>query len=345
MKIIAQEYAQQQSDLYGFRIVSGDYSAIINDFPTYFKGFVRLADVEFVRFGQFDRSSGEDAKFGVLISNLGKYNVSRPTFVRNCAFHHGLGVAIGVFSSSGMKIENNVIHRTVDYGIRLEGNSNEARNNLLGMNQWGSTFDEKEAQVDRTAWGAIDATHADSAIIVDNYIAGSERSGLNYKGDVCAGDSLPGNLPHQISGNTIYGAGLGVVVESLWHYNTLNCIRISGFTIYKSQYFGVYYQGNPELVVENNVLIGNKLGVYTIIHGPSPQSHIVTNKKLKTRDMLIIGSSAARSCENDIVPRNLSVLLKSSMFLVQDQVRKVEEVLFSLHLLSDQIWHQKNLGN
>ena len=107
-----------------------DYSAIVNDLPTYYKGFARIENCEFNRFGQFSRDADDDSAYGILLSNLGIYNSSRPSYVRNNAFHHGLGVAVGIFSSNGFPIVNNVIHRTIDYGIRLEGADNIARGML-----------------------------------------------------------------------------------------------------------------------------------------------------------------------------------------------------------------------
>ncbi len=117
-----------------------DYSAIVNDLPTYYKGFARIENCEFNRFGQFSRDADDDSAYGILLSNLGIYNSSRPSYVRNNAFHHGLGVAVGIFSSNGFPIVNNVIHRTIDYGIRLEGADNIARGmlwfNKVLRNNW-----------------------------------------------------------------------------------------------------------------------------------------------------------------------------------------------------------------
>jgi hypothetical protein len=302
---MGQSYPNQQADLYGSSIIVSDYAAIVNDFPTYYKGFARVENCEFIRFGQFGRESGDDSKFGILLSNLGEYNSTRASYVRNSAFHHGLGVAVGIFSSQGFSIENNVIHRTLDYSIRLEGKENIARGNLVAMNYWGSTFLTKSASEDKTYWGAIDIGKADSAIVEDNYVAGAERTGIHIRGDVCDGQSMPDNLAHSIKNNTVYGAGNAVTLSREFHF-TFGCVKISGFTVYKSQYYGIYYQGNPELVVENNNLIDNQVGVYTLVHGPAPTSHVNANKKVILRNMMIMARSSLADCNNDIFPRNIS---------------------------------------
>lgn len=213
---------------------------------------------------QFDRSAGDDSKYGILFSNLGEYNATRPSYVRKSSFHHGLGVAIGILSSMGIPIEDNVIHKTIDFGIRVEGYNNEIRRNMLTMNYWGATYLTKEADTDNTAWGSIDICEADSAIVEDNFIAGSERAGFHYRGDLCPGGSLGAGKVHSIKRNTIYGAGVGVAVRPDFAFTSLACIQMSDFVVYKSQYFGLYYQHTSELVVDRVTLIDNQIGVYQV---------------------------------------------------------------------------------
>lgn len=170
------------------------------------------------------------------------------------------------------------------------------------MNYWGSTILQQEAGSDRTYWGAIDISKAESAIIEDNFIAGAERVGLNYRGDVCEGNKLDG---HSIKGNIIYGAGAGAVIVPEDAFK-IDCVRISGFTIFKSQYFGIYYQSTSELVIDSSTLIDNQIGAFTIIFSPSAKSHIVTTKKYYARDLVIVGKSKGFDCEKDIYPKNIS---------------------------------------
>ena len=112
VKIIGAEYDGQDSDLYGMTMLVSDYSALNSDgVRMYYKGYARLSDVEFVHPGQFFRGTDDDATYGIIISNLGPYNYSRPTYVRSCSFHHGFSAAIGILASNSIPIENNVFYR------------------------------------------------------------------------------------------------------------------------------------------------------------------------------------------------------------------------------------------
>ncbi len=112
VKIIGAEYDGQEGDLYGMTMLVSDYSNKNSDgILMYYKGYARLSDVEFVHPGQYFRGTGEESTFGIVISNLGTYNYSRPTYVRSCSFHHGYTAAIGILGSDSIPIENNVFYR------------------------------------------------------------------------------------------------------------------------------------------------------------------------------------------------------------------------------------------
>lgn len=82
VKVVGAEYVDQASDLFGFRILVSDYSAVTDDILLYYKGFARISNVEMEHFGQFDRGTGDDVKAGVLISNQGPFNATRPSYIK-----------------------------------------------------------------------------------------------------------------------------------------------------------------------------------------------------------------------------------------------------------------------
>ena len=309
VKIIGSEYPQQENDLYGFSIlVTDQYNYDVNGLLMYYKGYARLSNVEFYHSGQYNRDVEVDTPFGVMISNLGAYNSQRPTYLRSCAFHHGYYAAIGILGSSSIPIENNVIYRTLDYSIYLEGDSNIVRNNLITMNYWASSFISWEAEFDLTYWGAIDAHNADSVVIENNFIAGAERCGLNYKGDTCAGDSVGFGLNNSIINNIIHGALAGVTVFPTNSFLNISCLSISNFTVYKSSHWGIYYQGDKSLIMDSNNLIDNQVNIFTMIHGPSSLTHSASSKNVQLRNSLIVGRSSSFDCTRDVKPSDLNFL-------------------------------------
>jgi hypothetical protein len=306
VRIVAAEYAKQEADLYGSRMLVSDYSAMVDLDTFYYKGYARLSNVEFARPGQFSRNSEDDNRYGILFSNLGEYNYARPSYVKSCTFHHGYSAAIGIFGSASIPIVNNVVYKTLDFGFRIEGHSNIIRNNLLILNYWGSTFVPWEAPFDIEYWGAIDVHLAETVVLEDNFVGGSQRIGIFYKGDVCSGGSLGVGKNHSIKRNTVYSSLAGVAILPTFAYSNLNCVRMSGFTVFKSSHWALYYQGEADLLVDSNQLIDNQVNVFSMIIRPPSITHELENKTANIANSLIVGQSSSFDCSKDIKPNDLN---------------------------------------
>jgi hypothetical protein len=83
------------SDLFGFRIIVTDYATNIwsaeysEYFSTYYKGYARLSNTQFIGYGQFVDAPDDDKREGVHLYNLGDWNSSRPSYIDSCAFDTG----------------------------------------------------------------------------------------------------------------------------------------------------------------------------------------------------------------------------------------------------------------
>lgn len=317
VKIIGEEYENIEEEMYGFRMIVSDYSKIVNGVQMYYRGYARISNVEMYHPGQFGALTGDDSRYGILFSNLGTYNASKPSYVRNSSMHHGYSCAIAIFKCAGIPIEFNVIYRTVYYGLRIEGNSNIIRNNLVMMNFWSASLVPSMALYDRTYLGTIDLLNAASVVLEDNFVAGSDRIGVYFRGDMCANDTIDPGFNHSIKRNTVYASMQGVVILPIWTSLSLfklNCTRVSGFTVFKSLHWGIYYESYGSLIVEENVLIENKVGLFSMVVEPNPIEHKAENKTSILRRSLVIGQSPTFDCKTDVPPTKDLNYFYSSMF-------------------------------
>ena len=83
------------ADKIGFRILVTDYSTDVWDpignsyFNTYYKGFARLSNTQFINYGQFVDAPYQDKREAIHLYNLGDWNISRPSYVDSCSFDTG----------------------------------------------------------------------------------------------------------------------------------------------------------------------------------------------------------------------------------------------------------------
>jgi hypothetical protein len=92
IRVISQNPA---SELFGFRVLVTDYSTSAPDpmgndsINTYYKGYARLSNTQFIGYGQFVDAPDDDKREGIHLYNLGDWNASRPTYVDSCSFDTG----------------------------------------------------------------------------------------------------------------------------------------------------------------------------------------------------------------------------------------------------------------
>lgn len=88
-----------RSELFGFRVLVTDYATETWDpiggttIQTYYKGYARLKNAQFIGFGQFVNAPDEDKREGIHLFNLARWNASRPTYIDSCVFDGGYNPA------------------------------------------------------------------------------------------------------------------------------------------------------------------------------------------------------------------------------------------------------------
>ncbi len=109
---------------YGCRILVGEYFS--GRFV--YNGRLKIDSVEIRNCGQGGYFSPRDPRYSIAFAN--SFETSAGSYIRRCSIHHGYNTAIGVHSSYGIEISQNVIWRTVDSGIKVGGRDNVIIDNL-----------------------------------------------------------------------------------------------------------------------------------------------------------------------------------------------------------------------
>lgn len=87
------------SSTFGFRIYVGSYNTdtlhIYSNlyYSTCYKGYLRVSNTQFIGYGQLDDSYNTEQRAAIYINELGSFNFSRETFVRDSAFDGGFNAA------------------------------------------------------------------------------------------------------------------------------------------------------------------------------------------------------------------------------------------------------------
>lgn len=269
---------------------------IIYDFTIYliFKGSAKISNAQMIRIGQIpggDMPTMSVCQNGLSLYNLGTNNGTRIQYVKNSSFTNGFDCAIAIDAvadpltitqpTMGIIVENNVFFESATPFVTF-GQSNIIRSNLVVGTNGNQAF-------------------INNAIIAeDNFFAGV---GFAFSGDSCPyGNQFPTGITMSVKNNIVHGQPKAVSLngpDMMNPENNLGCLRISGFTIYKSSSYAINYKGPFELLVDNNILIDNHVGLYATVIGPPSLTHAVGNKKVKIENNLIVGQSQTYSCEDD----------------------------------------------
>ncbi|CAM2722167.1 unnamed protein product [Rotaria socialis] len=230
------------SSLYGYRILVTDYATDIwnpvanESIYTYYKGYARLSNTQFIGYGQFFNAPDDDKREGVHLYNLGDWNASRPTYIDSCSFDRGSYSAIGIWNTSGIPFTNNVIYYTYESAIVVTGTNNIINHNLVVTVYWSGTAQPTFAEFNTNYDGAITSRDAISVVMRDNMVVGVERLAYRIQCDACSGTNVSINITNDYWNNEAHSAMTGVNIwpldkgfdydTALTHIGTNNSIHI-----------------------------------------------------------------------------------------------------------------------
>ncbi|KAJ8389419.1 hypothetical protein AAFF_G00119570 [Aldrovandia affinis] len=301
IKIIGEDYPDWEMESFGGRVLVSSFSYM----GITYRGSAHISNVEFHHTGQEGFRDFYDPRYSVAFLNLGDVS-NNDSYIQGCAFHHGFSPAIGVFGTNGLSVDDNVIYFTVGEGIRVWGNNNRVRRNLVTMSIWPGSYQDREEAFNFEWNAAIEVHEGRNVVLQDNIVAGFERVAYRIDGEPCQGMPNPVEMWHQ---NEAHGGLYGVYMNKDGHRH---CSLIQGFTIWRSFDFGIYFQVVMSVQVHNVSLIDNGMGILPIIFTPPSLSHQYSNKTVHVQDALIVGSSPGFNCTQGLSSSDANIRLSDS---------------------------------
>lgn len=160
-----------------------------------------------------------------------------------------------------------------------------------------STYQNRYETFNFKSEAGVEAITATDLTLQDNLITGSERIAYHVPTLDC--DDTSGRYRN----NKAYANVLGGVV--ITHEDSLtqtDCAKISGFTVWKTHDYGIYYQNEISLIVDNSVLIENTNGLFPIVIKPDSVLHEYANKTVQVRNVTFVGQTESFDCIDDAAP-------------------------------------------
>ncbi|XP_073925166.1 fibrocystin-L isoform X4 [Castor canadensis] len=302
IKIIGEDYPGWSKDSFGARILVGSFTGNMMTF----KGNAKISNVEFYHSGQEGFRDSTDPRYAVTFLNLGQVQERGLSYVRGCSFHHGFSPAIGVFGTDGLDIDDNIIHFTVGEGIRIWGNGNRVRGNLVTLSVWPGTYQNRK-DLSSTLWhAAIEINRGTNTVLQNNVVAGFGRVGYRIDGEPCSSQSNP---MEDWFDNEAHGGLYGIYMNQ---DGLPGCSLIQGFIIWACWDYGIYFQTTESVHIYNVTLVNNGMAIFSMIYMPAAISHKISRKTVKIKNSLIVGSSPEFNCSDVLTNEDPNIELTAA---------------------------------
>ena len=167
--------------------------------------------------------------------------------------------------------------------------------NMVSLVIWTGTYQDRFETFNPRWESGIEAIDAENLTLQDNVIVGSERVGYHVKPLACDEDAS------RYSNNMAYSNLIGSVIlpdDTV----TGDCVKMSGFISWKNHDFGLYYQNDPSVIIDNNIVAENGVGLWTGVLKPSATLHEIGNKTAVVSNSLFVGATASYDCDKDVSP-------------------------------------------
>ncbi|XP_063307204.1 fibrocystin-L-like [Pelobates fuscus] len=298
IKIIGEDYPGWEQESFGARVLVSVFQ--INNVD--YTGSARIENVEFYHSGQEGFTDVTDPRYSIAFLNLQEVD-QNTSYVRGCAFHDGFAPAIGIFTTNGLDIDDNIIHFTVGEGIRVWGERVRVRRNLVALSIFPGTY-RGRLETNNFAWNAgIEINEGTDIVLQNNVVAGFERAGYRINGEPCSDAQ---NLNVEWLNNEAHGGLFGVYMNG---DGLPGCSLVRRFFVWKCWDYGIYTQTIDSVQISEVVLVDNGMGILNIVYAPPSVSHQASKKTVNISNALLVGSSPMFNCSDVLDASNANIKL------------------------------------
>ncbi|XP_053372849.1 fibrocystin-L-like [Mercenaria mercenaria] len=250
-------------------------------------GYARLVNVEFYYTGIRDSQDLQmyEREFSLTFAYVGQVTIRKPSAVTKCSFHQGFNTAVVALGTGNLNLTDNIIFGRYGHGIMTASAYTRVISNLVVA----------------TKLNGIEATRATSLTLQDNIVIGSEKIGYHIPAENCA--------ETRYKNNQMYSNVIGVFLRD--HAHSHICIKINGFTSWKSADIGIFYIGHADVIFEHNILIENQIGLGVSINSFKPADERCS---VTIRNSTFIGQTSSFDCINDRITPDMRNPISSRTF-------------------------------
>jgi hypothetical protein len=300
IRIIGQSYPEIGEEQFGARVLVSKFEQE----GTTYKGYAKISNVEFVRAGQEGWTDAFDPRYALAFVNhedsVDNDEYNQESYVKKCSFNYNYNAAIGLFNTNNVLVEDNVVFRTMEYGIRDEGIGNRFIHNLVVLTRFvGIHKDQRQNFYKRGCFYFKESLDPEFR---DNAAAGCERAGFQGTGHICSSNK-------RWSNNVIHTVQDGVFTNTysppVEVREDKDCVVFRGFFIYKAYDYAFYTLTHDTVEMEDNLIVDSGVGIHPFLIRPRPSTHELEYKHLRVNNTVFVGRNDPSQCDTDVEPSYL----------------------------------------
>jgi len=296
IKIIGEDYPEIGEEEFGARVLVSKFTQE----GTEYRGYAKISNVEFVRGGQEGWTDSFDPRYTLAFlehEDSIDGDEAKESYVKKCAFNFNYNAALGLFNTNNLLVEDNVVFRTLEYGLRDEGIGNRWIHNLIVLNRFVGIHKNQRANFYKR--GCFQFKESLDPEFRDNAAAGCERAGFSGTGHICSSSK-------RWSNNVIHTVQDGIFVNTyspaVEVREDKDCVVFRGFFVYKAFDYAFYLLTHDTVEMEDNLIVDSGVGIHPFLIRPRATTHELEYKHLRINNTVLVGRNDPSQCDTNPEP-------------------------------------------